>query len=115
MGLLTTIKRKIADKVLAAVLESNVSPIGWLNGYKTIIGTILQGIGGILAAVSAALLAVQQVLCPGWEYCGQLDATILAVAVLSGFVTKLSGLLIKYLGEWHKAQKEIKVLDAKRI
>lgn len=96
-----SIKNWFIDKVLMTVLESKVSPIGWLNGYKTLIGTLLKGLGDIVAAVSALLLGVQQVMCPGWQYCAHLETSILVCTTASAVIVRISGLLIQLVGEWH--------------
>jgi len=88
------IKQTITDKVLQWILESKVSPLKWLDGWKTVIGNVLT-------IISTALLGVQQWLCPGWEYCEQLDAA-------NVFILWLMSLLVKFVGEWHKKDKALR-------
>ena len=86
-----SIKTFLFDTVLRWALESKISPIGWLNGYKTIIGNILS-------IISGTLVAVQTAFCPGWSYCGYIDSSI-------AFIALLMSLLIKLVGEWHRLDK----------
>lgn len=88
------LKTKILDKVLQWFLESKVSPIGWLNGFKTVIGNVLT-------IASALLLAIENAFCPGWEYCSQLDQGQAVIAFLLS-------LLVKLVGEWHKKDKALR-------
>lgn len=109
------LKSWIVDKMLMRVLESKVSPVGWLNGYKTLIGTTLKGLGDIVAAVSGLLLGVQQIMCPGWTYCTHLEASILALATASAIIVRLSGLLVQLVGEWHSEVKEQRMEDERKL
>ena len=90
---MNAIKRKFLDVVLNWILGSKLSPIGWLNGYKTIIGNILT-------AVSGVLLIVEQSFCPGPEWCAWLASGQALIAFLLSLIVKL-------VGEWHHAVKEL--------
>lgn len=89
-----SIKTAIIDKALQFLLESKISPVGWLDGYKTTIGNVLT-------IISGALLAAQSAFCPGWQYCSHIDAGIALTALLLS-------LLVKLVGEWHKKDKALR-------
>jgi hypothetical protein len=95
-----SIRIKILDRLLNWLLGSRLSPIGWINGYKTIIGNILTAVSGII-------LILQQALCGGIEsfagFCEMLDKG-------EAFTALLISLLFKLVGEWHSAEKELKEL-----
>lgn len=92
-----SIKTWILDRGVAWLLESKVSPLGWVNGYKTTIGTTLEIASALLIALQTALL--QAGICPGWEYCAYIDTGVAATALLIGWLTKL-------VGQWHSNFKK---------
>jgi hypothetical protein len=91
---MNAIKRKLFDVVLSWLLESKISPIGWLNGYKTVIGNILTAISGVL-------LIIEQSFCPGPEWCAY-------VAGGQALIAFLLSLIVKLVGEWHAVKKELR-------
>ena len=95
-------KTAVMDKVLQWVLESKISPVGWLNGRKSQIGNALSIASGTLLALQTGL--TEAGICPGWEYCGHLNQSILVIAFLSS-------LLVKLVGEWHKKDKQLRALS----
>lgn len=94
-----TIKTALLDRLLQWVLESKVSPIGWLNGYKHIIGNVLSIVSGLL-------VAIQQAFCPGWDMCSYVEQGIALIAFLLA-------LLVKLVGEWHRKDKALRAVEAK--
>ena len=89
------LKDAIQNRVVRWVLED--SPlIGWVNGYKTIIGNTLTVASLVVLGIQQGLL--QTGICPAWEYCGFIDG---GYAVI-GF---LLGLLTRYVGKAHKEVK----------
>lgn len=92
------IKTFLADKLLKWVLESKISPIGWLDGYKTLIGNVLTVASAVLLVGIEQLTAIG--VCPAWQYCAFLTST-------NAFIILLLSLLTKLVGEWHKKVKQL--------
>ena len=87
-----SIRTKILDQLLKWLLESKISPIGWLNVYKTILGNVLTAISGLL-------IVVEQSFCPGPEWCAY-------IAQGQALIAFLLSLIVKLVGEWHHLKKE---------
>jgi uncharacterized membrane protein SirB2 len=85
---------KLQTNVVHWILESKLSPVGWLNGYKTIIGDILTVLSGVV-------LIFQNQFCPGWEVCPYLDQAQVIIAFLLS-------LLVKMVGQWHTLDKKVR-------
>lgn len=90
---MNAIKRKLFDVALSWILESKVSPISWLNGYKSVIGSLLTAISGVL-------LILEQTWCPGPDWCGIVTGGQVLIAFLLSVIVKL-------VGEWHHVKKEV--------
>jgi hypothetical protein len=107
MGIRSKIKQYVIDKAINWTLESKLSPIGWINGKKRIIGNalLLSSAGLVALQQSAGAIGVCPTLQP---YCAYLDTSVIVIAALSS-------LLVKLVGEWHAQVKEVRVLKAERV